>query len=172
MATVCENTAKGHGRVIPVGLFCYGRLAIRCAFVFAVTVKPIAGADSVIYKETAHNIRSEGVHYSGEGYAFRPPVYSYFIAAVYAVGGESDRSLFLAQAVIGAISAVLLYSCLHRWSMIAGVLASAFFSVHPLMLFYTEQALTEFFTSCSYSWQRGCPCAIEGGPGWYPPCAA
>jgi 4-amino-4-deoxy-L-arabinose transferase-like glycosyltransferase len=145
--------------------------AVRWAFVFAVAVKPIAGGDPGVYKETAHNIRTEGVYYSSEGRAFRPPLYPYFVAGVYLAVGEADRSLFLVQAVIGALSAVLLYCCLRRWDTTAAVVGAALFTIHPLMLFYEEQALTEslyIFLLLLATWLA--LRALDGGTGWSAAC--
>jgi 4-amino-4-deoxy-L-arabinose transferase-like glycosyltransferase len=139
-------------------------LLVRCAFVLVIDVKPIAGGDPGVYKETALHIRSEGIPYSSEGHAFRPPLYPYFVALA---GAEGERGLFLAQAAVGALSAALLYGCLRRWGESTALVGAFLFIAHPLMLFYAEQTLTEsVYISLLLAATWFSLRALDGGLGW------
>jgi 4-amino-4-deoxy-L-arabinose transferase-like glycosyltransferase len=118
-------------------------LVVRIVFVAAVPVKPIAGADPRVYDETARNILQTGTAFSVEGYAFRSPLYPYFVAAVYGAFGENQRNVFVAQAVLGALGTVLLFLSLRQLSLFVATLGALLYALHPTMLFYTSQMLTE-----------------------------
>jgi 4-amino-4-deoxy-L-arabinose transferase-like glycosyltransferase len=49
----------------------------------------------------------------------------------------------IVQAVLGALGAVLLFQSLRRLSVSLAGLATGLYAIHPLMLFYTAQILTE-----------------------------
>jgi len=118
-------------------------LCVRLIFILAVPVNPIAGGDPRVYEQTALNILHEGKIYSEEGLAFRSPLYPIFIAGVYLIFGPYYQSIFLVQALLGAISAILIFQSLRPLSLFAAVIGGSLFVFHPLMLFYTKQVLTE-----------------------------
>jgi len=131
-------------RIWYTGIF-LGALLIRLCFVLQVPVKPSSGGDPKVYEETAINILSEGLAYSEEGYAFRSPLYPYLIAIVYAIGGRSRTNLFILQALTGSFAVLLL---LHIGLTLlshfrTALMSAALFAVHPLVLYYTKQVLTE-----------------------------
>jgi len=118
-------------------------LLVRLVFLAVVPVKPIAGGDPRAYEQTALNILREGAIYSEEGHAFRPPLYPFFVAFVYLILGSDHQNIFLFQALLSAISAVLLFQMLRSLGLLTALLGGGLFVVHPLILFYTKQVLTE-----------------------------
>jgi 4-amino-4-deoxy-L-arabinose transferase-like glycosyltransferase len=131
-------------RIWYVAIF-LGAFLIRLWFVMQAPVKPSSGGDPRVYEETAINILSEGLAYSEEGYAFRSPLYPHVIAMVYALGGRSHTNLFILQALIGSLTASLLLNIGLRLlsHFCTAFMAATLFAIHPVILYYTKQVLTE-----------------------------
>lgn len=117
-------------------------LATRIAFVNYVKVNPLSEGDGRALETMGISILHGQTARSAEGYAIRMPVFPFLIAQVYRFG-ESHRNIYLAQAVIGALSALVLFALLLRFSLSLAVVGALVFSFHPLMLFFSEQLLTE-----------------------------
>jgi len=105
-----------------------------------VNVNPMG--DSQVYEEIAHNILNKGTVYSVEGYAI-VSLYPFFVAGIFFIFGTSHINIFVIQSILGAMSAALLFLCVRRISTAVAVIASILFGIHPLMLFYSKQVMTE-----------------------------
>lgn len=93
-------------RVI-VGIF-FVSLLVRIVFVLSYD-RYIA--DTEIYNALALNL-TQGLGYTIDGsdpHVIRPPLYSFFLAAIYSVFGQSPMAVRLIQAFIGSITVILVY---------------------------------------------------------------
>lgn len=107
-------------------------LAVR---LFAATAyyEPQPSADAADYHRLAAGVAGGAgyVNEAGSPTAWRPPGYPFFLAAVYAVFGPDVRAATLAQAVLGALTAVLLAIFAgqvagRREALLAGLLAAVY----------------------------------------------
>ena len=81
---------------------------------------------------------------SGGPTAFRPPAYPLFLGAVYRVTGNSILAARLAQAVLGAVSVVLLWLLARRlFGRRSAYLAAGLFAVYPPVVFATAALMSE-----------------------------
>lgn len=115
---------------------------IRVAFVNYASVAPLGGGDGQALETMGINILKGQAAYSGEGYAFRPPGFPFIVAQVYRFG-QNHRNIYLAQSLLGALSAMMLFLVLLRFNLAVAIVSSLIFSFHPLMLLFTKQLLTE-----------------------------
>jgi 4-amino-4-deoxy-L-arabinose transferase-like glycosyltransferase len=98
-------------RLIGSGLLWIFTAALALRLVVALAWAPSPVADAADYDRLARGL-VEGRGYvspSGQPTAWRPPLYPGFVAAVYAVAGEHPEAVRVAQAVVGAASAALVY---------------------------------------------------------------
>lgn len=121
-------------------------LVVRLAFVSFYHTSPLSGGDPAVYWDLAQNIvAGKGFHSTIEPMlAYRPPLYSYFLASMFLLLGENRIVVFVAQAFIGSIAASLFFLCSvrildERRGLVGGVL----FGLFPHFLLFTEQVLTE-----------------------------
>lgn len=134
-------------RTLPRWFFLFGltalALTVRLLFILWVSVKPIAGGDPAVYREMAQHWVNEGLLYSQEGLAFRSPLYPLFLGVVRFIAGNGDMSVYLAQALLGAATVVLVWSLGKRITPAVATTAALVCAVYPQMLFFTKQILTE-----------------------------
>lgn len=75
---------------------------------------------------------------------FRPPAYSFFLAAVYALAGHSHAVVKVVQSLIGALTCVLAALVGERlFSRRTGVIAGAMAAVYPFLVLYSGLLLSE-----------------------------
>jgi len=75
---------------------------------------------------------------------YHPPGYYYFLAGVYAVAGHSYLAVRIVQALLDALTCLLVYSISRQiFGEAAGLLAAALAAVYPPFVFYTGVLLTE-----------------------------
>jgi len=117
-------------------------LTTRLAFVNYVQVGSLAGGDGTALKTMALSMLHGQAAHSGEGYAFRPPAFPLLMAQVYRFG-ENDKNILILQSIIGALSALMLYLLLIRYSIAVAISSALILTFHPLMLLFTKQLLTE-----------------------------
>lgn len=129
---------------VAAALVFFGALTIRVLHWREIAVHDpfftIASVDGAIYDAWAREILAGD--WLGDGVLFLGPLYPAFMAAVYAVFGESLPALKAVQAVLGAISCVLVWALARdlfgrRAAALAGALA-AFYAMH---VFYGGTAM-------------------------------
>jgi 4-amino-4-deoxy-L-arabinose transferase-like glycosyltransferase len=119
---------------------------VRLAFVLFYPAGSLAGGDPTAFWSFAQGVASgQGFRSSFEPWlADRPPLYSYFLALIFTIFGESKTTVFILQALIGAFSAALLFLVADRImdqnrALVAGLVCGVF----PHFLLFTKQILTE-----------------------------
>jgi len=124
-------------------------LAVRTAVVVADTgYRP--EHDAFDYDRHARSIAA-GDGYPDSGYvvdggpsALRPPVYPYFLGAVYAVSGDSVDAGRYANVALGGLSVLLLFLIVRRiWGRRAGLVAAALAAVFPPLVLVSRDLLSE-----------------------------
>ncbi len=128
------------------GLFWIFALALLVRLAVASSWAPGLGGDAADYDRLARDL-VEGRGYvtpSGRPTAWRPPGYPGFVAAVYAVAGEHPEAVRVAQAVLGAATAGLVY-LLASWFLGPGpaLLAGTLATVDLAPLFAISRLLSE-----------------------------
>jgi 4-amino-4-deoxy-L-arabinose transferase-like glycosyltransferase len=119
---------------------------------FFIVFAPFTSGDQRDYAAIAHNL----VHYGQYAITrtsptvFRPPLYPLFIAFVYLFAGERNEAVWIAQAIIGAASGVLLYLILRRvvregTARFTAIMAA----IYPNLSFYAATVLSETLLSAS-----------------------
>ena len=100
--------------------------------------------DGISYDILADNL------ISGNGFvldfttAFRPPGYPFFLALIYLIFGHRYEWIRISQAVLGAISPVLMYVLTKRlWSWRVASLAALGMAAHPLLIYFTQAIYPE-----------------------------
>jgi 4-amino-4-deoxy-L-arabinose transferase-like glycosyltransferase len=145
-------------------------LSLRLIYVFCIPNAIAHWRDGLSYDNIARNLIS-GVGYwdtTGEWPGEPPyadpsaptarwmPGYPLFIAGVYLIFGESYRTVYVAQAVLGVVIAGLIYLLAkHTLGTRAGVLAVFLYAVDPFSIylcgrFQTEQLFTLLVTAALY----------------------
>jgi 4-amino-4-deoxy-L-arabinose transferase-like glycosyltransferase len=121
-------------------------LVVRLIFVFFYSWVP---DDALGYDTLAHNILQ------GNGFSFqrkppfeptlyRTPVYPYFLSALYGVFGFHEKVVYLAQAVIGALTCCLIYSVARRYlTERAAWLVALVNAVYPFTARFVAARLSE-----------------------------
>ena len=119
---------------------------IRVAFIVFYTPHPLAGGDPTAFWTYAEGIANgQGFRSTFEPWlADRPPLYSYFLAGIFLLGGKTQQTVFFVQAALAAVAAGVFYLGTTRvldkfGSLVAGIL----FAVFPAILLFTQQILTE-----------------------------
>jgi 4-amino-4-deoxy-L-arabinose transferase-like glycosyltransferase len=83
---------------------------------------------------------------SGYGDAWRPPGYITFLAGIFFVFGKSIIAVRIIQAILGALSCVLLYFVAKKtFSKGAATIASVLMCFYPYLIAYTGDLLSETF---------------------------
>lgn len=76
--------------------------------------------------------------------AYRPPVYPFMLAAVYAIFGHSYAAAKGLQAIIGALTCILIYLiALNVFDRRTGIIAALVSEVYPAFLFYVNMLVME-----------------------------
>ncbi|MCI0415830.1 glycosyltransferase family 39 protein [bacterium] len=75
---------------------------------------------------------------------FRTPGYPLFLASIFAIFGENLRVVCVLQAILSAITVVLIYRIAERlWSVMVAWIAAGLVLLEPLQTIYTSTILTE-----------------------------
>lgn len=131
-------------RFVLRSLICFAAAAgVRLFFVF---LAPFVSGDTIEYHRIATNLAAGNGYAQFEGVptVVRPPVYPLLMAGVYAAGGPHPGLVLGAQAMIGGITAWLIYALARRHAsetvaMSAGLLAGTY----PHLAFYSATVLSE-----------------------------
>lgn len=126
-----------------------GALAVRAAVV-ALTYPPTLGPDAADYDRLARLLAFDGTFgqsllaAGGGDTAFRPPGYPGFLAAVYRAVDGSLPAALLAQAVLGALTAVLIGALAARlWRRRTGLIAGVIAAVYPPLVLASVAPMSE-----------------------------
>jgi 4-amino-4-deoxy-L-arabinose transferase-like glycosyltransferase len=124
-------------------------LVVRTAVVIADTGY-VPAHDAYDYDRHARSIAA------GEGYpesawvrdggpsAYRPPVYPYFLGAVYAVSGDSQTAGRVANIALGGVMVLLLYLIANRiWGRRVALVAAGMAAVFPPLVLISRDLLSE-----------------------------
>jgi tetratricopeptide (TPR) repeat protein len=138
-------------------------LLVRLCYLAEYSSKPYFGypiLDSRVWVDQAQNIAA-GKSLTRDFY-FRPPVYSYYLAAFFKLFG--DRAYFavpLVQLILGAFFCVIVFKCTLRcWNLVAAVSAGVLCALYGPLIFYEAEILSDslalFFTGMFFLyWLRG-----------------
>lgn len=109
----------------PIGLFVLAFI-VRLWYVFYISgASNILAPDSPCYLSYSWHLINEGVYRSFNDYAFRPPGYGFFAAAVFYVFGYSIKALKITQIFISSILPVMIYFFARRIFLLEKMALSA-----------------------------------------------
>lgn len=121
-------------------------LLIRLAFIALYTAHPLAGGDPKAFWSFAEGIASgQGFRSTFEPWlADRPPLYSYFLAGIFLLGGRSELVVFIVQALLASVASAVFYLCAGRvLDKVGSFAAGMLFAALPSILLFTKQVLAE-----------------------------
>lgn len=139
----------------------------------------IFAADALTYDALAKNL-SDGAGYQIDGnfqeYTRIPPLFPVLLAGVYALCGPSIMAVGLVNALLGALTAVVLYYLVRLCFASqenpedgerTAFIAACFFAVYPLEIFNTPYVLKENFSifltvGFAYAWASMLCASIDG----------
>lgn len=107
------------------------------------------------YHRLAVNLVETGSFFGKTGItARRPPLYPFFIASLYAIGGCNPNIVRLVQIMLSSLLVVFIYLfCTQLYGHVAGFLAALFSVFYPVFIFLPSRLLTEnvfvFLVFCS-----------------------
>ncbi len=119
---------------------------IRLLFIAFYSNNALAGGDSAAFWSFAEGIASgSGFRSSIEPWlADRPPLYPYFLAGVFLLFGKAPLTVFIVQALLGAVSAFVFYFAARRMlTDLESLFAASLFAIFPPFLLFTKQNLAE-----------------------------
>ena len=109
--------------------------------------------DSIVMHNGAKDICQGDLLLSKKGHRY--PFYTYFVAAIYSLGGQMIYGVWIAQFILGALTSALLFLIGTRlFNKKVGVIVSLFYALYGPNLFYEgvmlRAALTEFLAVLSF----------------------
>jgi len=127
----------------PILIVCGGALALRLLFVLLYPQQPIDN-DALGYDQEAVQL-AFGVPQGQEPVGIsKGPVYPLWLAGLYRLTGHDPRAARVMQAFLGAGTVVLLWALAARvFDRRVALMAAAFAAVHPALVSYTGQLMTE-----------------------------
>jgi 4-amino-4-deoxy-L-arabinose transferase-like glycosyltransferase len=131
-------------KLLAFGVLLALAFGLRAAFFF-IHAAPKEFPDSAIYHQIAVNVCSgKGLTQDPQTALFRPPGYPLFLAGCYSVFGPNLRVVGFAQAVLGALTAlVIFFLARYLFDDTTGWIAAAIAAVYPFFVFYSALLLTE-----------------------------
>lgn len=92
-----------------------------------------------------HLLNGQGfVTAEGRPYGFRSPGFPFFLTLLYALFGRSYLAIRLTNALLGALTGLLVYFFTKRvWRWQTGIIASLGVAVHPLLIYFTGMIYPE-----------------------------
>ena len=124
-----------------------GAAALRILYVSAAPEAP--PQDTPDYDEIARNLLSGAGFVSHENWfghpvrSWRAPGYPLMLAAVYGIAGPDHQAVRLAQAILGALTVVLVYLLARRLRPSAAPLAGAAAALYPPLLASANEVMSE-----------------------------
>ncbi len=130
-----------------LALLCLFALLLRLAYIglFVGFASP-PEYDGIGYHQLAEGLLAGRgyVNYWGEPTAFRPPVYSLFLAGVYAITGHSLAAVRLLQALLDSVTVLLVYGIARQlFGGRVALLAGTGTALYPLLIYETGLIIPE-----------------------------
>lgn len=137
-----DRLLSGSGKFIIILIFL---VALLPRLWVAVTSEIMPNYDALGYDQNAQSIISgKGISAGGKPISHKPPFYPLFLAGVYYIFGHSYLAVRIIQAVIGALSCLIIYSLAKDLLGRKIALISAVLSIfYPVFIKSTEHLLTE-----------------------------
>jgi 4-amino-4-deoxy-L-arabinose transferase-like glycosyltransferase len=120
-------------------------IVVRLAFLYAFTDVPLLG-DEVEYQEIATNIvEARGFAMDGRLTSWRPPLYPFFLAALYFLTGTTDPMVpRMVQGLLSLAVVIVVYGLGRKlFGPAVGMGAAAITALYPSFLFLNNHLLTE-----------------------------
>ncbi|MEW6481476.1 MAG: glycosyltransferase family 39 protein [bacterium] len=143
--------------IISISLIFFIGLLLRLSFVFFY-IQPYVTDDAKQYDEIALSIsQNKGFCLEGVPTARREPIYPLFLSTIYFIFGHSYLAVRILQAIIGALTLVIIYLIGKRiFGFYCGVLAGLYCAIYPFFighigLLYTEIFFTFLLAISTYS---------------------
>jgi tetratricopeptide (TPR) repeat protein len=131
-----------------IGLF-LGALLLRIFFLLEAAGSPFFSyliGDSRYYHDWA--LRIAGGDWLGDSTFWVDPLYAYVLGVIYAIFGPAPIVLLAVQAVLGALTAMIVYALGRRvFGEAAGFLAAALAALYDLLIFYDGVLLKTSMTT-------------------------
>lgn len=121
-------------------------LGVRALFVAYYPANSLAGGDPAAFWSFAEGVASgAGFRSTIEPWlADRPPLYAYFVGGLIRLLGAERENVFLAQAVLSAVSVMLFYwTAVRVLGRTRGLAAGILMVFFPHLVLFTKQILTE-----------------------------
>jgi len=136
-----EEQLKGYGKAVLAIVASAFLLRLISLFL----VEPSLTSDPQIYHTLARSLLENGSYsFGGAVTAYRPPLYPYFLAALYALPGPDILTVRLAQAMIDALICLLVYRLGRRmYSPKEGAAAATLLAVYPPYILYSQSLFSE-----------------------------
>lgn len=123
-------------------------IVIQCTYLVVIH-PPLGWFDSAIYETTAWNFsQGAGFNYTpGISDAYREPGYSFFfISPMYFIVGRSILAIQIAQALLSALTAVLIIKLGSRYlTPSVGYIAASMYAIYPAIIVNNGEVMTEGF---------------------------
>jgi 4-amino-4-deoxy-L-arabinose transferase-like glycosyltransferase len=124
----------------------FSALVLRAAYLFQIQHTPLTDfllVDSKFYHEWAKNIAA-GDWLGGNHTFVMAPLYAYFLAIIYWLGGSNFQAALSIQIFIGSASCVLAYFVAEKYlNRLTAIIAGISCAVYPVFIFYDGTLLKE-----------------------------
>ncbi len=127
---------------IIVGIFI---VALLPRIYIAISSNQIPTSDAAYYDGLAKNIiEGKGFSVSGKPTSFKEPFYSFFLASIYFIFGQSYAAVRIIQAILGALTCVIIFLIAKRlFDNKAAIISALIACFYPAFIKITELMLTE-----------------------------
>lgn len=135
-------------------------LAVRMAYV-------LFFAGSYLSPDSSEWIANARLIVSAHAYgdSWRPPLYSFFLALVYFLFGQTILAIRVAQALLGAVTCLLVYYLGRTiFNKKVGFIGACLCSFYPYFIYYTGDVLTETLLTFLLAASLACLVYFQEGP--------
>jgi 4-amino-4-deoxy-L-arabinose transferase-like glycosyltransferase len=136
-----EELNQGYGKAVLAVLASAFLLRLISLFI----VEPSLASDPQIYHTLARSLIEKGsFSFGGAVTAYRPPLYPFFLAALYALPGSDILTVRLVQAMIDVLICLLVFRLGRRlYSPKEGITAAILIAVYPPYILYSQSLFSE-----------------------------
>lgn len=141
MSLNIKNSKKGAAWIV----LCVMILALLPRLYVALASREVIASDAIYYNDRAVSIlEGKGFSVQGKPTTFKEPFYSFFLAAIYYLFGQSYMVVRIVQAVLGALSCVIIFLIARRlFDNAAAVISALIASFYPVLIKSAELLFTE-----------------------------
>jgi len=142
---MCEGQSEGqirdYGKAVLVIVFSAFLLRVLSILILS----PSLTSDPLVYHSLARSLVEDGTYsFGGSVTAYRPPLYPFFLAALYALPGADVLTVRLVQSMIDAVICLLVFRLGRRiYSSTEGVVAAALLAVYTPYILYSQALFSE-----------------------------